>query len=48
MKRPALAVLLLCLAGLTSGCVTPLVVGAGAAIAVDEINERDQGGDGLF
>lgn len=48
MTRPALAVVLLCFGTLLSGCVAPLVAGAGAAIAVDEINERDQGGDGLF
>ncbi|MEL7026595.1 MAG: hypothetical protein AAGO57_05095 [Pseudomonadota bacterium] len=48
MNRILLATLLLSFGALTSGCVAPLVVGAGAAIAVDEINERNEGGDGLF
>ncbi len=30
-----------------SGCV-PIVIGAPVAVAVDELIERDQGGDGLF
>ncbi|MEO1239449.1 MAG: hypothetical protein AAFW64_07285 [Pseudomonadota bacterium] len=48
MTKPILAALMLSVLTLTSGCVAPLVAGAGAAIAVDEINEREQGGDGLF
>ncbi|MEM9434799.1 MAG: hypothetical protein AAGA12_12825 [Pseudomonadota bacterium] len=30
-----------------SGC-SPLVVGAGAAVVVDEVRERETGGDGFF
>ena len=48
MKRPALAILLLCLGTLTSGCVAPILAGGTAVVVADEISEQEQGGDGLF
>ena len=46
MPLKPLLTLLVTLLGLTA--CTPVVVGAGAAVAVDAIIEEEEGGDGLF
>ena len=48
MTRPALALLLLVLGSVTSGCVAPLLAGATGAVVADELAEENNGGDGLF
>ncbi|MEM9031144.1 MAG: hypothetical protein AAGB18_00730 [Pseudomonadota bacterium] len=45
-SKPLAALTLFALLGLTA--CTPVVVGAGAAVAVDAIVEEEEGGDGLF
>ena len=48
MKNNLFLTLALMVAGATfSGCV-PVLIGAAGAVAVDEVLEQKQGGDGLF
>jgi len=48
MARLRIALLLIALGSLTTGCVAPILAGGTAVLIADEISEQEQGGDGLF